>query len=95
MSAPASTKMRRTKVALAWFFDPHRRKWRFAPQDTTHNAQRETRDRITGTTEHVRTIEAKGWVPASVALSTIPDAKKALTPELRELFGVSEPAKAS
>lgn len=86
MAAPASVKARRTKVALAWFYDPARKTWRFAPVDTTHRAEREQRDPSGQEVQPLRTIEAKGWIPAAVAAQAMPEARKSMPAPVRAMF---------
>lgn len=85
--APNSTKLRKTKVALDWFFDSARSVWRFLPTDLTHRTEYDRTDPAGNPLQPARPHEAKGWTHATEALRSIPAARKNVPAPVKALYG--------
>lgn len=96
MVAPNATKVRQTKVNVAWFYDAARSQWRFHPVGPSHRAEHISLDRESGEEMPTSTVDSKGWVRADVALASIPAAKKTAPDVVRKqyahLFGNDDKA---
>lgn len=87
MVAPATTKVRQTKVNIEWFFDKNRKTWRFLPNDLSHQVTYDRVDSVTKTPlTPARTHENKGWVPAVMALEMIPESRKSAPDVVKQRF---------
>lgn len=91
MVAPNSTKVRQTKVAVNWFYDPARSQWRFHPVGPSHRAEHISLDRESGEEMPSSTVDAKGWVRADIALKSIPEAKESAPEVVCDLYGLPKP----
>lgn len=87
MAAPNSTKLRRTKVKIDWFWDQHRNEWRFLPVDLAHRAEHMRQDASGESLQPQRPYEAKGWVPATIALQNIKESTKVVPEPVKQMYG--------
>lgn len=91
---PNSTKVRQTKVAMEWYYDPNRGQWRLLAADLAHGA---TYDRVDGAgnpLQPARTHEQKGWLPATQALQFVEEARVDVPAPVKAKYGhlIPEPA---
>lgn len=87
MRPPNSTKLRKTKVAVDWFYDSARGQWRFLPVDLTHQVTYDRTDAAGNAMQPARTSEAKGWTHAVQAIQTIPESHDSMPEAAKSRYG--------
>lgn len=91
----AKERLRRTRVAIDWFWDPEGKRWRFHPTDLAHRAEYERTDAVGNPLQPARATEAKGWLPAVQAIQMIPESHKSMPEPVKDLYGSLVPEKAT
>lgn len=91
----AKDRLRRTRVAIDWFYDTEAGRWRFHPTDLAHRAEYDRTDRAGNPLQPARATEVKGWLSATQAIQSIPESRKNMPEPVKDLYGSLIPEKAS